>query len=69
MDEDPVIEVRDLVRKFGNRTVLNGVSFTVNKGDTMIIMGSSGRGKIPSSAISSALSSRPAARSKSSARR
>ena len=38
MDEDPVIEVRDLVRKFGNRTVLNGISFTVNKGDTLIIM-------------------------------
>ena len=31
--------------KFGNRTVLNGVSFTVNKGDTMIIMGGSGCGK------------------------
>ena len=45
MDEDPVIEVRDLVRKFGNRTVLNGISFTVNKGDTLIIMGSSGCGK------------------------
>ena len=45
MDEDPVIEVQDLVRKFGNRTVLNGISFTVNKGDTLIIMGSSGCGK------------------------
>ena len=45
MDEDPVIEVRDLVRKFGNRTVLNGISFMVNKGDTLIIMGSSGCGK------------------------
>ena len=43
--ENPVIEVRDLVRKFGNRTVLNGVSFTVEKGDTMIIIGSSGCGK------------------------
>ncbi len=41
----PVIEVRDLVRKFGNRTVLNGISFTVEKGDTMIIMGGSGCGK------------------------
>ena len=45
MEEGPVIEVRDLVRKFGNRTVLNGVSFTVYKGDTMIIMGGSGCGK------------------------
>ena len=41
----PVIEIRDLVRKFGPRTVLNGVSFSVNKGDTMIIMGGSGCGK------------------------
>lgn len=42
---EPVIEVCDLVRKFGDRTVLNGVSFTVEKGDTMIIMGGSGCGK------------------------
>jgi phospholipid/cholesterol/gamma-HCH transport system ATP-binding protein len=42
---EPIIEVRELVRKFGNRTVLNGVSFTVEKGDTMIIMGGSGCGK------------------------
>ncbi len=42
---DPVIEVRDLVRKFGPRTVLNGVSFSVNKGETVIIMGGSGCGK------------------------
>jgi phospholipid/cholesterol/gamma-HCH transport system ATP-binding protein len=42
---EPVIEVRDLVRKFGSRTVLNGVSFTVEKGDTLIIMGGSGCGK------------------------
>lgn len=42
---EPVIEVRDLVRKFGDHTVLNGVTFTVEKGDTMIIMGGSGCGK------------------------
>lgn len=42
---EPVIEIRDLVRKFGNRTVLNGITFTVEKGDTMIIMGGSGCGK------------------------
>ena len=43
--EQPVIEVKDLVRKFGSRTVLNGISFSVNKGETMIIMGGSGCGK------------------------
>jgi len=42
---DSVIEVRDLVRKFGPRTVLNGIGFSVDKGDTMIIMGGSGCGK------------------------
>ncbi|MFA7232677.1 MAG: ABC transporter ATP-binding protein [Terrimicrobiaceae bacterium] len=42
---DPIIEVRDLVKKFGPRTVLDGVGFSVNKGDTMIIMGGSGCGK------------------------
>ncbi|MEO6845872.1 MAG: ATP-binding cassette domain-containing protein [Chthoniobacterales bacterium] len=42
---EPIIEVKDLVRKFGTRTVLNGVTFTVEKGDVMIIMGGSGCGK------------------------
>ncbi len=43
--DSPVIEVTDLVRRFGNRTVLNGVSFRVLRGETMIIMGGSGCGK------------------------
>ena len=42
---ETVIEVRDLVKKFGPRTVLNGISFTVEKGETLIIMGGSGCGK------------------------
>ena len=42
----PVIEVGDLVRTFGGkRRVLDGVSFAVHKGDTMVIMGGSGCGK------------------------
>ena len=41
----PVIEVTDLVRDFHGRKVLNGISFKVMKGDTMIIMGGSGCGK------------------------
>ena len=45
MSATPVIEVSDLVRQFGKRRVLNGLSFTVNKGDTMVIMGGSGCGK------------------------
>jgi phospholipid/cholesterol/gamma-HCH transport system ATP-binding protein len=44
-DSTPVIEVTDLVRDFHGRKVLNGISFKVMKGDTMIIMGGSGCGK------------------------
>ena len=44
-DNTPVIEVTDLVRDFHGRKVLNGISFKVMKGDTMIIMGGSGCGK------------------------
>jgi len=41
----PVIVVKDLVRRFGRRTVLNGISFTVGSGETLVIMGGSGCGK------------------------
>lgn len=41
----PIIEVTDLVREFNGRRVLNGISFKVMKGDTLIIMGGSGCGK------------------------
>lgn len=44
-EREVVIEVRDLVRKFGERTVLNNISFTVHRGETVIIMGGSGCGK------------------------
>src|SRR5437762_5940238 len=43
--DSPVIEVVDLVRKFGDRAVINGVSFNVNRGETLVIMGGSGCGK------------------------
>ena len=41
----PVIEVTDLVRKFGDRAVLNDISFNVYRGETMVVMGGSGCGK------------------------
>ena len=44
-ETEPVIEVRDLVKTFGQRTVLNGISFKVMRGETMVIMGGSGCGK------------------------
>src|SRR5437762_402585 len=41
----PVIEVVDLVRKFGDRAVINNISFNIHRGETLVIMGGSGCGK------------------------
>lgn len=42
---DPVIKVRDLVKRFDGRAVLNGLNLDVHAGETMVIMGGSGSGK------------------------
>ncbi|KJJ84115.1 organic solvent ABC transporter ATP-binding protein [Candidatus Omnitrophus magneticus] len=44
-EQEAVIEVVDLVRKFGSRTVLDGVNLKVYRGETFVIMGGSGCGK------------------------
>jgi phospholipid/cholesterol/gamma-HCH transport system ATP-binding protein len=44
-EKEVIVEVRDLVREFSGRRVLDGVSFKVHRGETMIIMGGSGCGK------------------------
>ena len=43
--DDPIIVVRDLVKSFGDQTVLDGVNLDVRPGETMVIMGGSGSGK------------------------
>jgi phospholipid/cholesterol/gamma-HCH transport system ATP-binding protein len=43
--QDPIIEVENLVVKYGDRTVLDGVSFTVRRGEVFVILGGSGSGK------------------------
>jgi phospholipid/cholesterol/gamma-HCH transport system ATP-binding protein len=40
-----IIEVDHLVRRFGDRAVLDDVSFNVHRGETLVIMGVSGCGK------------------------
>ena len=40
-----VIEIRNLVRRFGPQTVLNGINLDIAEGETMLIMGGSGCGK------------------------
>ncbi|PIU41912.1 MAG: ABC transporter ATP-binding protein [Candidatus Omnitrophica bacterium CG07_land_8_20_14_0_80_42_15] len=45
MEKTPVIEIKDLVKIFDGRRVLNGVNLTVYKGETFVLMGGSGCGK------------------------
>ena len=40
-----MIEARDLKKSFGEHRVLNGVSFSVEKGESVVIIGASGGGK------------------------
>jgi len=45
-DGKPMIEVDGLVRKFGDRAVLDDISFNVHRGDTLVIMGYHGRQRL-----------------------
>jgi phospholipid/cholesterol/gamma-HCH transport system ATP-binding protein len=40
-----MIAFKDVVKKFGPRTVLNGITFEVGKGEILFILGTSGTGK------------------------
>ena len=44
-DDKTVIRVIDLVKRFGDRAVLDGVNLEVRAGETMVVMGGSGCGK------------------------
>jgi phospholipid/cholesterol/gamma-HCH transport system ATP-binding protein len=41
----PLIEIRDLVKRFGQKMVLDGVSLSVERGETVVVIGGSGSGK------------------------
>ena len=45
MPSEPVIELKGLVKRFGDQTVLDGVNLAVYSGETMVVMGGSGSGK------------------------
>ena len=40
-----LVELKDVVKRYGDNTVLNGVSLTVEKGEIIAIIGRSGSGK------------------------
>ena len=42
---NPVAEVRGLTKRFGDRTVLNGLDLTVGRGEFVALLGRSGSGK------------------------
>jgi len=41
----PVVAVKDLHKSFGSQKVLNGISLTVTRGETLAVLGRSGTGK------------------------
>jgi phospholipid/cholesterol/gamma-HCH transport system ATP-binding protein len=45
MDRQPIIRVRDLVARYGEETILEGISFDVFEGEIFVILGGSGCGK------------------------
>ncbi|MFH1190233.1 MAG: ABC transporter ATP-binding protein [Candidatus Omnitrophota bacterium] len=45
MDRETVIKADSVVKRFGDRTILNGISLDIYKGETFVIMGGSGCGK------------------------
>lgn len=45
MEKEIVIKADNIVKKFGDRTVLNGINLEVYRGETFVIMGGSGCGK------------------------
>ena len=40
-----MIEIRDLHKRFGPQTVLDGVTFQIEEGESVVIIGRSGGGK------------------------
>jgi phospholipid/cholesterol/gamma-HCH transport system ATP-binding protein len=45
LPSEPIIELKNLYKSFGDNDVLNGVNLIANKGENLVILGRSGTGK------------------------
>ncbi|HSN49189.1 MAG TPA: ATP-binding cassette domain-containing protein [Flavobacterium sp.] len=45
METQPIIDIKDLYKSFGENEILKGISLTVNKGEDLVVLGRSGSGK------------------------
>lgn len=45
VSEQPIIEIGNLVKRYGNQTVLNELSLSVRAGELLVVLGTSGSGK------------------------
>jgi ABC-2 type transport system ATP-binding protein len=45
MTDTPAVEVRDLVKNYGGRSVVDGLSFSVEQGEVFALLGPNGAGK------------------------
>ena len=43
--DNNLLEIKDIIKRFGDKTVLNGVSLNVKKGEVVVVVGPSGCGK------------------------
>ena len=45
MPNESVVVARDLVVQYGDRTILDHISFDIKRGEVMVLLGGSGSGK------------------------
>ncbi len=41
----PIVQFKNVTKKFGDHTILDGVDLTINEGEVVVVIGPSGSGK------------------------